>query len=204
MSRYFLFTLFLITGISFTSVAQESTLNATYDAHTFKVSLYWNMVNYTGKATYSLTRSDDKINWTQIVTDKIFQRYNEKDTFDYIDKVKPGKEYFYRLSIINANNQTIAFSNTISVNIITQKTVWEIYPNPVNDLLNIACRGNTIIKGVVNVLIYDVAGKIVTRFRSASVYRSFQIPVTQLHQGIFIAEISILNEIVLKQQFIKR
>ena len=204
MTGYFLFTLFLLFAFCATTVAQLCTLNANYDPHAYKVFLYWNMINSAGKTTYILSKSDDKKNWSQIVTDKIFKEYTVEDTFDYADKINSDKEYYYRLKIINTNQEIVTYSNIIAVNNTTEKSIWEIYPNPVNDILHLVCKGSSIIKGVVNVLIYDVTGKIVIRFRSASIYRSLQIPVSQLRNGIFAVEISILDETVLKKQFIKQ
>ena len=204
MTGYFLFTLFLLFAFCATTVAQLCTLNANYDPHASKVFLYWNMINGTDKTTYVLSKSNDKKNWTLVVTDKIFKQYTAEDTFDYADKINPDKECYYRLKIINANRETVTYSNIVAVNNTIEKSIWEIYPNPVNDILYLVCKGSSIIKGVINVLIYDVTGKIVTRFRSASIYRSLQIPVSHLRNGIFVVEISILNEIACKKEFIKQ
>src|SRR5438477_5608947 len=125
MTGYFLFTVFLLFAFCVTAVAQLCTLNAKYDAHASKVSLYWNIINGTDKTTYILARSNDKKNWTPVVTDKIFKQYTVEDTFDYADKINSGEQYYYRLKIISANQETVTYSNIVAVNGTTEKALWE-------------------------------------------------------------------------------
>jgi hypothetical protein len=162
------------------------------------------MVDYSGKTTYILLRSTNEKTWTEVVTDKMFRKYSKEDIFDYDDKVTREGKYFYRLKIIDANNKTIALSNIVSVSSNAIKNVWTIYPNPVNDVLNLVCQGNNIITGVINVAVQDMTGKIVTRFRAASTNRRLEIPVSQLRKGIYVVQIIIMNELVMKEKFVKQ
>ena len=183
MYKSFSFTSYLVLACCCTTFAQLCRLNAQYEAKTSGVTLDWNMIRNALKTTYVLLRSTDTKTWAEVVTDKIFRRYTEEDIFDYSDRVERNQKYFYRLKIIDANNKTVAFSNTISVNAVTDKITWAIYPNPVNDILHLVYEGNNIIKGVINVIIQDMAGKIFIRFRAASTNRKLEIPVSQLRKG---------------------
>lgn len=185
-------------------MAQLCRLKARYDERTSRVILDWNMSNNTSKTTYILLRSTDAKEWTEIVTDKKLQIYTQIDVFDYEDKVKRDQKYFYRLKIIDANNKTIALSNIVTVSAEAGKSSWIMYPNPVKDILHLVHEGNNIIKGVINVTMQDFAGKIVIRFRAASINRKLEIPVSQLHKGIYIVQISVMNEIFMNQQLVKQ
>lgn len=81
---------------------------------------------------------------------------------------------------------------------------WIIYPNPVTDLLKLMYKGSEELKGVVNVQIQDVTGKTVIKFRSGSKYKAIEIPLTYLQRGSYFIQVSILNEIMMSQKFIKQ
>lgn len=188
----------------YTSIAQLCRLNAQYEVRTSRVILDWNMINHPAKTTYVLLKSTDTKTWTEVVTDKVLRKYSEEDVFDYDDKVNRNQKYFYRLKIIDANNKTIAFSNTVTIGDEEDKSSWAIYPNPVNDVLHLVYTGNNIIKGVINVTVQDISGKIVTRLRAASTNRRLEIPVSNLRKGIYVVQISIMNEIMMNQKFVKQ
>jgi len=204
MYKSFSFTSYLVLACCCTTFAQLCKLNAQYEERTSGVSLDWNMISHPLKTTYILLRSSDAKTWTTVVTDKILRKYTEEDIFDYSDHVDRDQKYFYRLKIIDANNKTISLSNVVSVNAAEDKVTWAIYPNPVNDILHLVYEGNNIIKGVINVIIQDMAGKIFIRFRAASTNRKLEIPVSQLRKGIYLVQISIMNQIVMNQQFVKQ
>jgi hypothetical protein len=184
--------------------AQVCKLNAKYEERTSRVFLDWNMVNHPAKTTYVLLKSTDAKTWTEVVTDMIFRNYANDDIFDYDDRVNRDQKYYYRLKIIDANNRAIAFSNTVTLASVADKTTWVIYPNPVNDILNLTCQGNNIIGGVINVTVQDMTGKVLIRFRAASNNRKLEIPVSQLYKGMYIVQIFILNEMMMNEKFVKQ
>ena len=93
-------------------------------------------------------------------------------------------------------------SNTAPVT--TKGNLWQIYPNPVGEMLNLTYRGKDIIKGVINVVIQDAAGKAVVKFRAASRNKQLRIPVNNLHAGFYFIKINVVNEIQMNEKFIKR
>ena len=204
MYKYFSLTFCLTQVYWCTTVAQFCQLNAQYEERTSRVILDWNMINHPAKTTYILLRSTDTKMWTEVVTDKIMRKYSQEDVFDYDDKVNRDQKYYYRLKIVDANNKAVAFSNIVIISTEVDKRSWVIYPNPVNDVLHLVYEGNNIIRGVINVIVQDITGKIVTRFRAASTNRSLEISVSSLRKGIYVAQVSILNEIVMNQKFVKQ
>ncbi len=204
MYRYFLLIFFFIAPYCHAAVAQLCQLNAQFEIRTSQVILDWNMISHRNKTTYQLLRSNDGKMWKEVVTDKILQDYTSEDIFDYEDKVDRDKKYYYRLRILDTNNKTISFSNIVTIHSGSAKSSWVIYPNPVNEVLTLECKGNTIIRGVINVIVQDAAGKIVIRYRAASIYKTLQIPVSKLRRGIYVVQISVLNEIVMNQKFVKQ
>lgn len=81
---------------------------------------------------------------------------------------------------------------------------WIIYPNPATDLLKFTYKGSEELKGVVNVQIQDVNGKVVVKFRSGSKYRTIEIPISNLQRGAYFIQVTMLNEVMMNQRFIKQ
>ncbi len=81
---------------------------------------------------------------------------------------------------------------------------WIIYPNPATDILTLTYKGSGNLKGVVNVQIQDATGKIVVKFRSGSQYKTIAIPISNLQRGTFFIQVTILNELMMSQKFIKQ
>ena len=107
---------------------------------------------------------------------------------------------------INTQKQTS--NNNIQSQIKTQPQTntnsWIIYPNPATDLLKLTYKGSGDIKGVVNIQIQDVTGKTVIKFRSGSMYKTIEIPISDLQRGTYFIQVTVLNELMMNQKFIKQ
>jgi Secretion system C-terminal sorting domain len=193
----------ILVALSFNSPAQVCELHAALEIRTSIVKLDWNMVNNPGKTTYILLRSSDGRNWSQVVTDRISRKYSDEDIFDYEDKSFIRSKIFYRLKIIDAGYNAVAFSNIVTINTESEKGSWVIYPNPVKDILTLSFKGDGYIKGVINVQVQNVTGKTVIKFRAASINRNLQIPVSNLPAGFYVVQVTVMNEVMMNQKFIK-
>ena len=81
---------------------------------------------------------------------------------------------------------------------------WIIYPNPATDILKLAYKGSNDLKGVVNVQIQNESGKTVIKFRSGSMYKNIEIPVSNLHRGAYFIQVTVQGELMMSQRFIKQ
>lgn len=80
---------------------------------------------------------------------------------------------------------------------------WLMYPVPVGDVLNLRYQGVEPIRGVINVLIRHINGRIFHKLRFASTTRQIQIPVNNLGAGIYEIKIMVNDEIIWNQRFVK-
>lgn len=96
------------------------------------------------------------------------------------------------------SNQTQVNKNNRSSN------SWIIYPNPATDFLKLTYKGSTPLKGVVNVQIQNASGKTVIKFRSASIYKTIDIPISNLPRGTYVIQLNVLDEFMMNQGFIKQ
>ena len=211
--------------------SQSAKLNAVFDPNNSAVKLNWNMVKSQLRTSYLLLRSSDGATWTEAAKDRMLRNYTDDDIYFFNDRnYAPGKN-FYRLKIADGSNNTIALSPIVTVNagaagkpilkpsVNTQggninnkpnntqmqiNNSWIIYPNPATDFLNLAYKGTEDLKGVVNVQIQNATGKIVTKFRSGSMYKIIQIPVSNLVRGAYFIQVRVMNELMMSQKFIKQ
>jgi len=227
MKRIVLITL-IYSGMVLSSFSQKVELTAVYDGNNAIVKLNWNMVMSNSKTSYLLLRSADGIAWTEAARDRMLRNYTEDDIFFFNDKhYFPGKN-LYRIRIYDGNNNTIALSPIVAVNtqiikparpvtavkennkqsqrntIPKSNNDWVIYPNPAKDFLKLAYKGSADLKGVVNVQIQDARGRVVINYRSGSMYRTIEISISNLQKGAYFIRVTVLNELMMSQKFIKQ
>jgi hypothetical protein len=233
MKKFLLISLFL-SGIYCHARSQGVKLTAIYDFNNSAVKLNWNMVNTNIRTSYLLLRSSDGITWTEAAKDRMLRKYSEDDIYFFNDRYYSAGKNYYRLKITDGYNNTIALSPIVTVNTkgtlntasgypsTTQSQTgkqsatpkisteprgndkWIIYPNPATDLLKLTYKGSGDLKGVVNVQIQDVTGKVVIKFRSGSMYKTISIPISNLLRGTYFIQVTVLNELMMNQRFVKQ
>jgi hypothetical protein len=194
---------------------QTINLKGSFNQQSASIRLNWNMVKTSYRTGYILLKSSDGKSWYEALQDKTLRDYSEKDIYNFDDKLfAPNSKNYYRIRIFDAENNTVAISpiviitpnasSAISTSINETYSKWNIFPNPVFDVLNLSCKENEQIKGVINVRVTDVTGKVVKQFRAASTNRSLTIPISNLRKGMYAVQISIQDELVLSDKFIKQ
>lgn len=202
-------------------------LVATFATGDGAVNLRWNMVNYPDYTAYTLFKSDDGVAWTIAAANPVFRPYTASTILGYTDNFSNEQKLYYRVKVYDRNENIVEISNTTVVDnplnnshvkksrvyrqpstegqpMNGNKNAWQIFPNPVGDMLNLVYRGNDIIKGVINIIILDASGKAIIRFRAASNNKQLHIDVSKLHAGIYFIKLNVLNEIQMNDKFIKQ
>lgn len=191
------------------------------------VMLQWNMVNYPGTTAYILFRSADGVIWETAAANPVFRNYTSSTILAYKDHFSNEQKLYYRVKVYDINENIVEISNTAivanpTVSYSSKKTqpkrstsieepvrssngnAWQIFPNPVYDMLHLIYKSNEKIKGVINIMIQDETGKVVIRFRAASNNKQLYIPVRKLHAGIYFIKVNIGTDIQLNDRFIKQ
>ena len=221
-------SLFIVTFLfSGTKTSAAISLIALTNAGNPIVTLQWNMVNYPGMTTYILFKSNDGVVWETAAANPVLRKYTASTTLAYRDNFSDEQKIFYRVKIYDSNNNIVDISNTAVVaNPVTsyssKKTLakrntnndepvityrgnaWQLYPNPVHEMLNLIYQRNDLIKGVINIAIQDASGKVVIRFRAGSNNKQLHLDVSKLHAGVYFIKINVENEIQLTDKFIKQ
>lgn len=201
-------------------------LTAIPDTHTSSVSLQWNMVNHTAVTAYVLLKSMDGVIWQVVAANPVYRNYTSSTILVFRDHVNNEEKLFYKVRVYDAHDNTVAVSNTAVAEIhkaiyngaghnqpnkpSNQNTTgrsnnaWQLYPNPVTDVLNLSFIRSDKPRGVINVIITDATGKVVVRFRQASNNMRLRIPVSNLHAGLYFIKINVLNEMQMNEKFVKQ
>ena len=201
-------------------------LTAVADMRTSSVSLQWNMVNYASVTAYVLLKSIDGVVWQVAAANPVYRRYTSSTILAFKDQVADAEKLFYKVRVYDTHDNTVALSNTAVAqiqkaiyhgssnkqpitkpNAITSGTTskaWQLYPNPVTDILNLSFNRNDKPRGVINVIVTDATGKVIIRFRQASNNLQLHIPVSNLHTGLYFIKISVLDEVQMNEKFVKQ
>ncbi len=201
-------------------------LTAIPDTRTSTVSLQWNMVNYASVTAYVLMKSIDGVVWQVSAANPVYRNYTSSSILAYRDEVNNEEKLFYKVRVYDEHDNTVALSNTAIAEIHkaiysgsgnsqpnkapNPKTAgrsskaWQLYPNPVNDMLNLSYNRSDKPRGVINAIITDATGKIVVRFRQASNNMQLHIPVSNLHTGLYFIKINVLDEMQMTDKFVKQ
>ncbi|MEO6639121.1 MAG: T9SS type A sorting domain-containing protein [Ginsengibacter sp.] len=201
-------------------------LTAIPDTRTSSVLLQWNMVDYSSATSYALLKSTDGVIWLIAAANPVYRNYTSSSILAFRDATNNKEKIFYKVRVFESHDNTIALSNTAIVEThkaiyrgngnkqdaaVTQRpgpsdsgnNAWQLYPNPVTDILNLSYKRNDRPRGVINVTITDAAGKIVVRFRQASNNMQLRIAVSNLPLGLYFIKINVLDEMQLNDKFVK-
>jgi len=201
------------------------TLSAVTQPGKGAVTLQWNMINYPGSTAYTLFKSNDGVTWKVSAANPVFRNYTSSTILAYRDNFSDEKKLYYRVKVYDTNANIVDISNTAVVDnpvkydvvdrpsdkrdaepapVTGNRNVWQMYPVPVNDILNLVYRGKDRIRGVINIVIQNATGKTVTRFRAASNNKQIQVPVSNLHAGQYYITIQVMQEVQMHERFIKQ
>ena len=175
-------------------------ITVVYNAKQKAVTIKWQQ-KQAGIKSFVIQRSADNFEWTDIARQETVN-FNPDKTYQFIDNKSKVGENYYRLKCITEKAQT-EYSNSIMIVTGAVGSNWVIYPVPVGDILTLQYKGYEKIKGVVNVFIQNIAGRVITRLRSASLNTIIRIPVSNLGKGVYDIRIVVEDEVVWNQRFVK-
>jgi len=195
-------TVMVLLGMQFPDFHHHSPgeFSAVYDNRRQTVKIKW-QDNTPGIKAFIIQRSADNSTWADIALRRTNENTGNKTYFFEDSKPAPGQNY-YRLKSFTSDDRII-YSKGIMIITGSPGYAWVMYPVPVKDVLTLQYRGSEIIKGVINILIQNSSGNIITRVRSASLTKIIRIPVNNLGSGMYDVRIIVENEIIWNQRFIK-
>lgn len=154
-----------------------------------QIQLDWQTVSEENSDYFEIQKSTDGFNFETIGVQQAAGFSNENIDYLYFDNTPNYGQNYYRLKQIDLNND-FEYSNII--NIKYQKAFnINIYPNPVNDILNISTN---FINEKLFIKIYNSTGQLILN-------QSYQPQLTlnQLDKGLYFFQILMDNQVVFKE-----
>lgn len=197
-----IFHLLLFIGINISSFGSSllPDFTAVYNARKKIVAIKWKHQD-TNVKTYVVQKSTDNNVWTDIALQEV-NRPEELRSFYFEDKKPAVGKHDYRLKCIYKDGKT-EYSIIVSVQISSSTNTWVMYPVPVTDLLTLEYRGSEPIKGVINIIIQNLSGRVLLKRRYSSQNKQIKIVPDFLPKGIFDVQIIVADEIIWSQRLVK-
>lgn len=186
--------------LSLPGFAATPALTAVFNSRRNCVELEWRN-EQAGTGAFTVQRSDNNKTWADIAMQQVNTAAVNR-SFYFNDTRPVAGENYYRLKVTKADG-TVEYSGTVMVIIGAPGKSWVMFPVPVTDMLTLQYRGSGVIRGVINVFIQTMSGKILYRLRAASSNTTIKIPVDNLGKGIYDIRVIVENEVMWNQRFVK-
>jgi hypothetical protein len=167
------------------------------------VLLSWSVATETNTDYYTVQRSIDAVNFTDIAT------INSKGTgaginsYSYSDQnvfSLNSKNLYYRVQETDKDNKDV-YSNVVPIAIQEHNITVSLMPNPVNNVLNILINNYS---GEAQIILYDINGKKIKQFNNPVISnKNLQLPVNYLKPGAYLLNVK-LNEASYSLRFLKQ
>jgi len=191
---------FLIVAPCFLFAAIAPGITVVYNAKQKAVVIKWQQ-KQPGIKSFVIQRSDDNTDWDDIARQESVN-FNAAKIYQYLDYKATAGQNYYRLKCVTEKGQA-EYSPSVIIVTGAEGSKWVIYPVPVGDVLTLQYRGTEKLKGVVNIFIQNISGRVITRLRSASLNTTIRIPVNNLGKGIYDIRIVVEDEVIWNQRFVK-
>ncbi|MFK7923114.1 MAG: BspA family leucine-rich repeat surface protein, partial [Bacteroidia bacterium] len=140
--------------------------------------LNWQTQNEINNDYFVIERSENKDNWQSIAQVKAAGSSPEMQTYQYEDKEPLVAQTYYRLRQVDLNGD-FSFSNVIELSSATNVPSVSVFPNPMQDVLEINLRDNN---GATASLL-DMNGRVLLQQKISTNYHL--LSVQELPAGVY-------------------
>lgn len=166
------------------------------------VLLHWTTAFEMNNNGFEIEKSEDGITWGTIGFVGGNNNTNTVSEYEFIDFRPLSGLNYYRLKQLDLNGQ-FEYSNIITIRITGPNFPFTFFPSPVNKDLNLIINSNLAEQGTVN--IFEFSGK-----KLISLSPNFEkgenkitLNLSSLEAGIYFIQVTIGNEILHPEKFIK-
>lgn len=163
--------------------------------------LLWQTATEISSDFFTLEKSKNGIDFAPIAIIETKGSESAGATYEFFDEDSNNAITYYRLLETDLDGK-IAYSDVIVLNRVVE-TNYDIYPNPVDDVLNVDIEMDK--AELIEIAIYDLSGKQVEQlsFDAVSGINQLNIATSNLPTGMFLLEIITSNSVISKK-LIKR
>lgn len=163
-----------------------------------QAELYWKTANEYGTSQYSIQRSSNGLDFTQIGNITLPETTSgEGNSYHFTDQAPLRGFNFYRIAEVDSKGR-VSYSRTIMLDFGSSYPGMAIYPNPATQVIQVELNDLPLINNSLQV--YDITGKKVIGDLLFS-GNSIRLDISRLLSGIYIANIRAANGVVVKCRF---
>ena len=151
--------------------------------------LHWTTAAGEVTSSFVIQRSADGLNWQDLTTLRVAIG---QDNYAYTDAMPLTGQNFYRLQILNTDENTEGYSVVATVATKALQTV-RTYPNPFTDMINISGPAN-----FSRVILRDATGRTLQVREYGSGVNSAQIPAASLPAGLYFVQVDAVTYKLIK------
>jgi uncharacterized protein (DUF1501 family) len=176
-------------------------------ANTSDAQISWTTASENGTETFEIERSSDELNFKKVGEVAAIGHAHEAQSYTFLDKNLPTEKasvFYYRLKMkdLDASEE---YSDIRSVVFDSTKLVAEIYPNPSIGPIVIAFKGGMDLDNETTIAIYDVSGRLVSKFTEYyDATSQFELDFTDEPEGVYFIHILNGEKKSVKKVMIKR
>ncbi len=160
------------------------------------VTLHWKTLSEVDNDYFNVQRSTNLSTWTTISRIEGAGNSSEIKTYEFVDRQAPKSQVYYRLVQVDFNGAEF-YSNVLRLHAENHNT--EVYPNPVQDELNI--RFNKLASPA-RIYLYDIHGKLLIEKGVEAGSTKLSLNTNDLISGIYFINIE-GNDISFMKKLVK-
>jgi hypothetical protein len=164
--------------------------------------LQWETASEQNSDYFTIERSTDGNSYSAIGKVAAAGNSSLAKDYSYIDNNVTGNAY-YRLRQVD-KDAAYKLSDVVQLNSGKQKTIDQLYPNPVHEQLNVALNNDT--KGSGRITVFDLTGRTMqqeTIDKSQEVYTT-SVNMKNLVPGLYIVEVKVGEGYKVMQRILKQ
>jgi predicted esterase len=165
--------------------------------------LQWETASEQNTSYFAVERSADGVSYATIGQVAAAGNSTLAKDYSFTDVNPPSGNAYYRLREMDADAQ-YKLSDVVLISGGNAKTIEQIYPNPVHDLLSVVL--NNASKGSGRIVVYDLAGR---AMQEASIDKTQDIYSTSLNMknlvpGLYLVEVKVGDAYKVMQRILKQ
>jgi hypothetical protein len=150
----------------------------------------------------TVVNSEDHIFFTSAFPNGVVRSLDNGSTFELVNEGLPigpmgdmvinDDGFLYVSSHYSSNFLAKSINPTVSIqesNVELLNSSWEVYPNPVNDILNIKPINQIERSAIVKINIYNTAGRLILTSECSNLSEHYHLNITDLPSGLYIVEV---------------
>jgi len=164
------------------------------------VQLKWELGINDGVQSFTVQRSLDRKIFKDIGS-VLIATSQDKINYTFLDHSAQSGVIYYRLKVERSINNSDVYSQLIQVNNSNSATTWRIYPNPIQNQLNISAP-----KTVQNQVILDIitsSGQMLKSIVLPGQTQKWQLNVSFLARGVYFLRLQENGQVIIKLKMVK-